>query len=98
MGLGFLKLSGLYQRGNQHYHSAVQIRFYLKPGIISVFSPEQLFFIYIRLQFALQFGLFSISIGFISLLVGVAGYSSISPSVKLLSSKTKAKQSHILSL
>ena len=42
----------------------MQIRFYIKPGIISVFSPEQLLFIYIRLQFALQFGLFSISIGF----------------------------------
>ena len=93
VGLG----SGLYQHGDQHYHSAVQIRFYLTPGIISVFSPEQ-FFIYIRLQFALQFGLFSISIGFISLRVAVAGYFSISLPVKLTSSKTKAKQSHILRL
>ena len=42
VGLGFLKFSGEYQQGEQNHHSVVQISFYLLPGMISVFSLEQL--------------------------------------------------------
>ena len=35
------KLSGEYRNDEQHYHSAVQLSFYLTQDIFSVFSSEQ---------------------------------------------------------